>query len=159
MAKVGKEGQMGMHVSCLILFYPPVHMCYDIIFNYTITHRFSPVRPLTYRVHNSYPTSLFILFAMWFSLRSYLCYTIQNLNCRQKRSLSGKFSGSLITSANFLMVAPKLLFIILSKIHFQQPVSAAVEFECKVKDVPLFGCWDMWNDFSGIYVYIYIYIL
>lgn len=69
-----------MNISHSTLFHPPVHMCYDIIFNYTITYSFSPRRPLAYRVNNSYPTFLFILFTMWFSLRLYLCYIIQNLD-------------------------------------------------------------------------------
>lgn len=77
--KVRKEGQTGMNISHSTLFHPLVRMCYDIIFNYTITYSFSPRRPLAYRVNNSYPTFLFILFTMWFSLRPYLCYIIQNL--------------------------------------------------------------------------------
>lgn len=154
---------MGTNISCLILFHLPIHMCYDIIFNYTITHSFSPMKPLAYRVHNSYPTFLFVLFTMWFSLRSYLCYNIQNLNCLQKcsYSFSGKFSGSLITPANFLMDAPKTILIILLKVHFQQPISAAAELECKEVETKcngsLFECqgWDMRNDFSGVYIYIF----
>lgn len=61
-------------------------MCYDIIFNYTITYSFSPRRPLAYRMNNSYPTFLLILFTLWFTLRPCLCYFIQNPDWLQNYS-------------------------------------------------------------------------
>lgn len=75
-----------MNISCSNLFHSLVQMCYDIIFSYTITYSFSPRRPLTFIVHNNYPTFLFILFTMWFSLKPYLCYIIQNLDWLQNYS-------------------------------------------------------------------------
>lgn len=69
-----------MNISRLTLFHSLVHMSSDIAFNYTITYSLSHRSPVAFRVKNSYLTFLFILFTMWFSLRPYLHYIIQNLD-------------------------------------------------------------------------------
>lgn len=84
--EVRKGGQSEMNISQSTLFHPPVHVCCDIIFNYTITQSFSPRKPLAYKVNSGYPMFLFILFTMWFSLRPYWCYIIQNLDWLQNYS-------------------------------------------------------------------------
>lgn len=75
-------------------------------------------------------------------------------------SFPGNFFGSLITSANCLMAAPKPIFIFSLKMYYQCPIFATVELkhkEIRAKfTVCIFVCqkWDMKNySFKNIWMF------